>query len=99
LEIDFESGILLFKDFEESAHRIKKLVHHSLFQWNDGIVCNLDAFGTHVGTALSNVAIPNAVIFAKVFEPVFGVERMHLERGSIYEKTGTDELIMERMFT
>jgi hypothetical protein len=48
-------------------------------------------FGTHLGTAFCDVAIADAKKVLKVLGAVFGIERMHLERGCIYQKSRTDK--------
>src|SRR5471032_1512146 len=85
-------GIYNFSQaFPEPAEWIIKFVHYALFQRNDSVVGDLNTFRANLRAALRNVAVTDALRIAQFLEPVLRIERMHLERGDVNEKTWADE--------
>src|SRR5262249_17921655 len=81
----------------ELAQRIVQLVHHALLQRNDRVVGDRDALRTHLGAALRDVAVPDAVRLLQRFDAVLDVEWMHLERGGVDQEPRPDELLVQLM--
>src|SRR5258706_636265 len=69
------------------------LVNDALLQWNDRIVRYRYALRTHLCATLGDVAIADALRFTQLLGAVLDVERMHLERGDMNEKTRADEAV------
>src|ERR1051325_10770070 len=71
-----------------------EFIHHTLLQWNDCIVRDGDVLGTNLRAAFGNVAIADAVRALQFVQPVLGIERVHLERGGVNQKTRADKLVV-----
>src|SRR5438105_3872031 len=82
---------------EQAGERIKKLIHYALFQRNDSIIGNRDAFRTNFGAAFGDVAVTDAMRLLQLLQPLFRVERMHLQGGDMDEKARSDELFLQLM--
>src|SRR6266853_338837 len=94
----FSSNMLTSAEHSQQLHEwIVQLVDDALFQRNDGVVRNGDAFRTHFRAALRDVAVPNPELTLQVSDAILGVERVHLERCAIYQVTRTHELVEERV--
>src|SRR5689334_2751533 len=65
------------------AQRIIKIVHHTLFQGNDSVVRNMNAFGANLRATLRDITITDPVSIPQFLHPILGVQRMHLERGDV----------------
>ena len=63
------------------------LVDDTLFERDDGIVGNRDAFGTDLGAALCDVAQADAHFVPDDFGPVHVVDRMHFQSRHAHQKT------------
>src|SRR5271156_4353272 len=72
---------------------IEIAIHHPLLQWNNGVLRNRDRLRTYLPAAGSDIAIPNAMLLAQVRHPVLHVQRMHLKRGRVDQKTRPDKLV------
>ena len=70
-----------------------KFVHNPFLQRNNAIVRDFDLFRTNLGTAFRNIAVADPVGFAQFLDPIFGVERMHLQRGRVNQKARPDKAI------
>src|SRR5690348_13227264 len=73
---------------DQAKDRVVKLVHNAFLERNDGIVCDVNAFGTDLGATLSDVAEADAERFFQERSARSGVERMHFEAGDADEKSG-----------
>src|SRR5271168_2759679 len=79
---------------EKLGERIEEAIDHPLFQRDDGVVGDSDALRAHLGAALGDVAVADALLFAKVRDAVFSVQRIHFERGDIDQEARTDEFVV-----
>jgi hypothetical protein len=61
------------EDLKEFRERIIELINHPLFEWNDGVVRDRNMLGTHLRTALCNVAVANPVTFPEIGKAIFTV--------------------------
>src|SRR5712691_4352216 len=86
------------KHAQQFSDRIVELVDDAFFQWNDGVVGDRDALGTHRGAAFRDVAVAHALRVLEVGGAVLDIERMHLERRRVDEVSRTDELLVELVF-
>lgn len=82
---------------KQLRERVEELIYDALFQRNNGVVGDVDTFRTDFCTAFGNIAEADALRLAQVREPVFGIERMHFQSGSVNEKSRTDEFLMKVM--
>src|SRR5688500_14151980 len=78
----------------QCVQRIVVLVHHTLLERNDRVVRDRDTLRTHLGAALGDVAVADAVSLLQLLRPVHGIEGMHLQRRDIRQEPRTDEGIM-----
>lgn len=81
----------------EPAKRIVKFIHDTFLEWNDSVVGDLNAFGTNFCTALGDVAVTNSLCISQFVDPIFGIERMHFERGDVNQISWPNELFMHPM--
>ena len=88
---------LLLNSFSSSAERIVELVHDSLLERDDRVVRDGDVLRADLGAALGDVAQADAVLLPQVRDPVFGVERVHLERRDVHQEPRADELVVHAM--
>src|SRR5438876_3199894 len=72
-----------FHPSPEPTERIIKLIHHPLLQRNDSVISDLDAFRTNFRATLGDVAVPNTLGVPQFLDAIFGIERMHLQRGDV----------------
>src|SRR5207249_2821449 len=86
------------KDPEQGLQRIVEPVNDALLKRNDRVVGNGDVFGTHLGTTLRDVAQSDALRFFQLGQPVFRIQRVHLQRGRVDEQTRPDKLVLKMMF-
>lgn len=82
---------------KQLCERVEELVYDALFEGNNGVVSDVDTFGTDFCAAFGDIAEADALRFAQVREPVFGIERMHLQSGGINKKSRADEFTMQVM--
>jgi len=78
----------------EPTQWIVKLIHHPFLQRNDSVVRDLDAFRANLRATLRDVAIANALRVSQFFDAILGVERMHLQRGDMNQKSRSDEFVV-----
>src|SRR5882672_5607645 len=76
---------------QQLRYWIEKLIHHALFQRDNGVIGNLNVFRTDMGAAFGDVAVADVESFSQLADPVFGVERMHFKGGDVDEKAWADE--------
>src|SRR5438874_1947086 len=81
------------------SQRVVIIIHYTFLQRNNAIVRDLDFFRTNLRAALRNVAVADPVGFAQFFDSIFGIERMHLQRGCVNQKARPDKAIMHLMIT
>ena len=79
---------------QQPAERIVKFIHHAFLQRNDRVIGDGDVFGADLGAALGDVAEADALRLLQFRQAVFRVERMHLQRGSVYEEARADEFVV-----
>ena len=72
-----------FHPSPEPAQWVIKLINHPFLQWDDSIVGDLDAFRTNLCATLRDVAVADALRVPQFFDAIFGIERMHLQRGDM----------------
>ena len=94
LGAEFSIEVSARKDLEEFADRVVGFIRHPFFQRDDGIVCDRDVFGAHLGTALRNVAVADALSLGEFLGTVLRVERVHIQCRCVHEETRSDELVM-----
>src|SRR5579864_6016011 len=82
---------------EQFRQRIEEPVHNALFQRDDRVVGDRDVLGTDFGTALCDVAETYTELLSQIFNTIPYVQRMHLERGRIHQKSWADELFVHVM--
>ncbi len=73
---------------------IEELVHHSLLQWDDRIFGDRNRLRAHLAAAGGDVAIPDVVLLLQIAHPVFGIQRMHLQRRCVDEEARADKLVV-----
>src|SRR5918995_634924 len=83
------------ENLHQLPQRIEELVHHPLLERNDRIIGNRDVFGTNLGAALGDVAVPDTLGPPKVSHPVLHIQRMHFQCGHMDQEAGTDELLVQ----
>ncbi len=69
-------------------------IDDSFFERDDGVVGDGDVFGADFGAAFGDVAIADAELVFQFVDSIFGIERVHLERRRIDEKSRPDELFV-----
>src|SRR5262245_19234071 len=79
------------KQLQEFPECIVKLVHYALLERNDRVVGDCDAFRANFRAALGDVAIAHALGLLEFRQPVFGVQRVHLQCRGVNQKTRSDE--------
>ena len=78
----------------EPAERIVEFIHHAFLQRNDGVVGDGDVLRADLGAAFGDVAEADALRLLQFRQPVFGVERVHFQRGGINQKARADEFLV-----
>src|SRR6266542_3568746 len=78
---------------QKPTHRIVKVIHDSLFQGNDGVVGDVNVFGTDFGAAFGYVAESDAEFVFQQFSARQIVERMHFQAGDAHEEARAAELL------
>src|SRR5262249_52438072 len=81
------------KDPEQGLKRIVEPVNDALLQRNDRVVGDRDVFRTNFRTTLCDIAESDSLRLLQLRQPVFRIQRMHLERGRINEQARPDELL------
>ena len=79
---------------QQLGQRIVVPADDALFERNDRVVGDRDAFRTNFGTALGDVAETYAELLSQIFNAIAYVQRMHFERGRIHQKSRPDELLL-----
>src|SRR5918994_4593996 len=80
---------------EDPADRIVEPIDDPLLERNDRIVRDVNVLGAHGGAALRDVAVPHAVPSLQIRDAVGTVDRVHLERSVVDEKSRPDERIVQ----
>src|SRR5581483_3918558 len=93
-----EGEFPLTENPKNPLERVVEFVDDSFFERNDGVVGDFDFFGAYLGAAFGDVAVADAAGIAEVADAVGGVERVHLHRGGVDEKTRADELVVHVVF-
>jgi len=83
---------------EQHGQRIVKLVHHALFERDDGIVGNSNLLGADLGATLGDVAKAQAELILEKGCAMAAVERMHFEAGDSNEEARAGELLLLVVF-
>ena len=78
--------------FEQFPDGVVILIHHPLFEGDDGVVRDMDSFRADLGAALGDVAQPDARLVLEVFHPGGCVQGVHLQSGYSHEEPGAGEL-------
>ena len=80
----------------QPRHRVVRGVDHPLLQRDDGVVGDLDVLGAHLGAALGDVALAQALLLLEELAPVVDVEGVHLQLGRAGEepRTGVGRLVL-----
>src|SRR5436190_8431338 len=78
----------------DPTKRIVKIVHHALLQRNNSIIGNLNAFGANLRATFRNIAITDPLLVSQFLDAIFGIERMHLQRGNMNQKPWSDESLV-----
>ena len=73
------------------ANGVVRGVDHPLLQRDDGVVGDLDVLGAHLGAALGDVALAQALLLLQELAAVVDVERVHLELGRAGEEARAGE--------
>jgi hypothetical protein len=76
---------------------IIKLIDHSFFERDDGVICDVDVFRADFGAAFCDVAIADVSFVFEKLETVCFIERVHFETGSTYQEARSHELIFAIM--
>src|ERR1700721_262523 len=79
---------------EEHGQRIIELVDDALLQRNDGVVGDVNFFGTDFAAAFGDVAEANAEAILEQAGTIKAVNRMHLEAGDTDEEARTTESLL-----
>jgi len=83
---------------EQHGQRIVKLVHHALFERDDGIVGDSNLFGADLRATFCDVAKTQAELILEQAGSVAAVEGMHFEAGDSNEETWARELLLFVVF-
>jgi len=83
---------------EQHGQRIVKLVHHALFERDDGIVGNSNLLGADLGATFGDVAKTQAELILEKGCAMAAVERMHFEAGDSNEEARAGELLLLVVF-
>src|SRR5207302_139977 len=73
--------VLAPADLQPDEDRVVLRVDHALLQRDDAVVSDVDAFGTHLGAALGDVAVAEPLVLLRHLPAVESVEWMHVELG------------------
>ena len=69
--------------FPEPAEQVLVFIHYAFLQRDDRVVGDGDVFGTNFRAALRDVAEADALCLLEIGQTVFGVERVHFQRGTL----------------
>src|SRR5437870_7593740 len=81
------------EDVKQLLQRVEEPVNHPLFEWDDRVLRDRNELRTDLAAAGRDVTVPDAMPVLQVRNPVFDIQRMHLERGCIDQEAGAYELI------
>src|SRR6266566_8192628 len=84
-----------FEKPRQLAQRIVELIDDALFQRNDSVIGDRDALRANFSATLGDVAVTDAVGALQFLQPVFGVQRVHLQGGRMNQKARTDESLVQ----
>src|SRR6059058_3245824 len=77
---------------------IVKLVHYALLERDDGVVRNVDLFGTNLRAALRDITIAQAKLILEQPRAAESVQRMHFQSRDANEETRAGELFLLVVF-
>lgn len=83
---------------DQLDNRIVKLVDDTFFERNDGIIRDRNLFWANLGTAFRDVAIADVELAFEGGDAIGSVEGVHLQSGSVDQKSRPDEFLMFVMF-
>src|SRR5262249_17258391 len=83
------------KNSKQSRQRIEKAPRDALFQGDDGVVSDCDAFRTNLSTTLGDVAQSNAELRSQILRATPHVQRVHFKARHMHEKSWTNELFLQ----
>src|SRR5258708_2845880 len=83
---------------EQHGQRIVKLVHHALFERDDGVVRDSNLLGADFRATFGDVAKAQAELILEQAGAVAAVEGMHFEAGDSNEETWARELLLLVVF-
>jgi hypothetical protein len=83
---------------EQHGQRIVKLVHHALFERDDGVVGDANLLGADLRATFGDVAKTEAELILEKAGAVAAVEGMHFESGDSNEEARADELLFFVVF-
>src|SRR5581483_4321276 len=86
--------LLSSQDMEELLERIEEPVDHALLERNDRVLGDRDRLRTDLAAARRDIAVSDVMFMAQIADPIRRIERMHLQRGGVDQKTRTDELVV-----
>src|SRR6266852_7342527 len=81
----------------QGSERVVIRIDNAFLQWDDGVIGDRNRFGTHLGTALGDVAEADAAFLAQVIAAIRFVERMHLVDGRAHQHRRAHELLVRLM--
>src|SRR5438309_3618221 len=79
---------------EQQGQGVEKFVHDALLERDDGVVRNVNLFGTNLRAALRDIAIAQAKLILEQARAVEPVQRMHFEAGHSNEESRAGELFL-----
>src|SRR6266567_9348362 len=88
------SFFAVFEKPRQLAQRIIELIDDALFQRNDSVIGDRDTLRANFGAALGDVAVTDAVVTLQFLQPVFGVQRVHLQSGRMNQKARADKSLV-----
>jgi hypothetical protein len=83
---------------EQHGQWIVKLVHHALFERDDGVVGDANLLGADLGATLGDVAKAKAELILEKARAVAAIEGMHFEAGDSNEEARAGELLLLVVF-
>src|SRR6266436_4433664 len=87
-----------FEKPRQLAQRIVELIDDALFQRDDSVIGDRDALRANFGATLGDVAVADAVGALQFLQPIFGVQRVHLQGRRMNQKARTDESLVQLVF-
>ena len=85
------AGLLLAEERRDREQRVVAAVGDALLERDERVVGDVDVLGAHLGAALGDVAVAQAVVVDGHLAAVDGVERVHVQLGDPHEEARTGE--------